>query len=91
MSGFGDLLTPAEESILMCFKTGKLCYPSIGLTVSKTNEALDSLKRKGIVKGRAPFLLTRKGARLYRDYTSRRQKQEDERNEERMVCGSGGD
>ena len=67
--GLGIPLTEEEAVVLSVFRGREyVVYPTdCELTEEQTNEALLGLSRKQIIKGRAPYRLTKLGRRMLQD------------------------
>jgi hypothetical protein len=68
--GFEDNLVLKELLLLGAFRQSKsIAWPAdTGLTESETKALLESLRRKNLICGRAPYTLTNKGKKIVADY-----------------------
>ena len=68
--GFEDNLVLKELLLLGAFRQrNTIAWPAdTGLTESETKALLESLRRKNLIRGRAPYTLTTKGKKIVADY-----------------------
>lgn len=71
--GFEDNLMLQELLLLGAFKQkNAIAWPSdTGLTESQTKALLESLRKKNLIRGRAPYRLTSKGKKVVADHYHR--------------------